>query len=274
MSRAAHNVERYWAEQLDLMRGLPPAVRAREPESVHDLRAAGRRLKATVRVFQPLVRHTLAERLLIELDWYNAVLGRARDAEVVHDHLAELLADRLDARPLLDELATEQERLAKKADAMLATDRADQLDDLVEELTFRPWRHSVRRGGKGPSRRQLHRRVRWAERRVALAWRGIGDHEAGRREQQHRLRRRAKSARYAVEATASSTQHGGELAQRYAHVADLLGVVQDAVIVERVLAGRPDDLAVIAFTEQRRRSQQAQGQVDAAVAEALPPSLR
>jgi len=267
-------VQRYWAEQFDLMRRLVPAVRAREPESIHDLRAAGRRLKATVRIFRPLLRPRLAERLLLELDWYNAVLGRARDAEVVHEHMAELLSGHPGAQPLLDDLAAERERLAGKADAMLATDRVDQLDDLVEELTFKPWRRALRRGGRDPSRRQILRRVRWAERRVGLVWREIPAHEEDRREWEHRLRRRAKAARYAAEAVASAKHAADGKAERYAHVADVLGIVQDSVVVELVLAGRSDDLAVTAIAEQRRRSQEAERQLADAVEQALPASLR
>lgn len=49
MSKTASRVEGYWIEQIGLMRELPAAVTANEPESIHDLRAAGRRLKATIR---------------------------------------------------------------------------------------------------------------------------------------------------------------------------------------------------------------------------------
>ena len=44
-------------------------------------------------------------------------------------------------------------------------------------------------------------------------------------------------------------------------LADLLGMVQDAVIVERVLAGRPGELTEYALDEQRRRSQAAEKRV-------------
>ncbi|MCI1749725.1 MAG: CHAD domain-containing protein, partial [Acidipropionibacterium sp.] len=64
MSKAASSVERYWAGQVDLMRSLPGAVRRREPDSIHDLRAAGRRLRATIRIYRPLLPQKQAARLL------------------------------------------------------------------------------------------------------------------------------------------------------------------------------------------------------------------
>ena len=94
MAKTAAAVQQYWADQLELMRTLPAEVHSRQPESIHDLRAASRRLKATGRLYQPLLRPRLANNLIELLDWYNAQLGQARDAEVIAEE-----ADLLDERP-------------------------------------------------------------------------------------------------------------------------------------------------------------------------------
>ena len=60
MAKTAAAVQ-YWADQLELMRTLPAEVHSRgQPESIHDLRVASRRLKATVRLYQPLLSPRLA----------------------------------------------------------------------------------------------------------------------------------------------------------------------------------------------------------------------
>jgi len=261
MSKTASRVEGYWIEQIGLMRELPAAVTANEPESIHDLRAAGRRLKATIRVYRPLLRPQLAEALLAELDWYNSELGRARDAEVIHEHMAELFADRADAKPLLDELAGEQESLRQEAITILGGDRAAALVDLAGVMVAQPWRRSKARKGKGPTREQIMRRVGWAEQRVGQAWQEVDAHPEGRWAGLHLLRRRAKAARYAYESVAAARSGAAATARYYAELADLLGMVQDAVIVERVLAGRPGELTEYALDEQRRRSQAAEKRV-------------
>ena len=44
MAKTAAAVQQYWADQLELMRTLPAEVHSRQPESIHDLRVASRRL--------------------------------------------------------------------------------------------------------------------------------------------------------------------------------------------------------------------------------------
>lgn len=261
MSRAAHNVQGYWGEQLDLIQRLPAAVETREPESVHDLRAAGRRLKATIRAFRPLLRPNLARRLLIELDWFNSELGKARDAEVVREHLAELLSGHPEAQPLLDELAAQQELSRLEAVEMLGSERVAYLLGQIEDLVVRPWQRATRRKGKGPTRRQILNRADWTEQRVAKAWPESDDQVATNSVGLHVVRRRAKAARYAFESIGDAYSRAGDKVKYYSGLSELLGIVQDSVVVERVLAAHPGEPARIALEEQRRRSAVAEEQV-------------
>lgn len=260
MSRTARSVQDYWRKQVDLMLRLPAALEAAEPEAVHDLRAASRRLKATLRVFRPLLRPRLSARVLVELDWFNSELGRARDAEVVHEHLTELLSGHPDARALLDDLAARRDQLRSEAIEMLGSDRAAQLIVLLERLVRRPWRSSVDRQSKGPGQNRIMKRVDWAQRRVSDAWQLSDDQLDADHAGLHLVRRRAKAARYGFESIEDACPAAEEQAEYYAELSELLGIVQDAVVVEQVVATYPGELAQIALAEQRRRSAKASEQ--------------
>lgn len=247
MSSTAAVVQQYWDEQHELMVQLPVKVRAREPESIHDLRAAGRRLKATVRIFNPLIRRRLAAELLAGLDWYNTELGRARDAEVIRDEVGEVITDIAGGAELMTTLRQRAERAAQFTDLVLASERTADIVAAVGELVRRPWRRF------GPSRDEITARVAWAEYRVASQWRhGPVDYEPVH-EWQHRLRRSAKAARYANEAVAGAELAATDRAERYASIAKVLGQAQDAVVIRQALASWPAELVtqIVAIFDQR-----------------------
>ena len=50
----------YLRQQVDLLKSLDPLVRADEPDSVHQMRVAGRRLRSTLRTFRDIGRLRLA----------------------------------------------------------------------------------------------------------------------------------------------------------------------------------------------------------------------
>jgi CHAD domain-containing protein len=69
------------------LEALDPLVRRDEPDSVHQMRIAARRVRSTIRTFGQVLHPSGAERLAGELKWLAAVLGRARDGEVLTGHL-------------------------------------------------------------------------------------------------------------------------------------------------------------------------------------------
>ncbi|WP_154654276.1 CHAD domain-containing protein [Acidipropionibacterium thoenii] len=271
MSKAARSVQQYWAEQVELMRTLPAQVARRDPDGIHDLRAAGRRLRATIRIYRPLLHQKQAVRLLDELLWYNGVLGQARDAEVAAQHVKELLeaagrgsephdADLEGAEELLHRLGAEQERTARQVDQMLAGDRSQALIGELTQFASDPWRNSLARSGKGPRRSRILARVAWAENRAAEIREQLDDVGlAGEAlaPTRHRLRRRIKAARYAHESLGESVKGAAERADRHAEAADVLGEMQDAVVVAQVLAGDSSQAAEAVIAEQRRLSEDA-----------------
>lgn len=272
MSKSAATVQQYWADQLELMRTLPAEVHSRQPDSVHDLRAAGRRLKATVRLYRPLLRPKLAELLMTELDWYNAQLGQARDAEVIAEEVADLLGNRPGSRAVIAALDAERRRTAHIADRMLLSDRAAGVLEVVAEVVADPWR-STRQTGTPPSRTELFDRVRWAEKRVAREWRDGPRGGEETLEWAHRLRRRAKAARYAAESVEGAMPGARKKAAQYARVATLLGIVQDTAVIKRALMVWPTAVVTEPVAVRERLAEEARSEVPQAIREALPSDL-
>ncbi len=264
---AAASVQQYWAEQLDLLQQLPAAVHEREPESIHDLRAAGRRTKSTLRTFRPLVRQPLANALLDQLDRYNALLGQARDAEVVRAGAAEVMGEH-PGHPQVDAvLAAEEHRTLQQAERMLDGSAAAELLEMVQELAEEPWRGD--RQGHRPRPADLIKRVDWAERRLARAWGRGPQGDETTTAWEHRVRRRAKGARYACESMAAALPELDEAAKRYAEVARLLGIVQDTAIINRALQAWPDELVGDAMDIRDQQAAQALAEVPTALDVAL-----
>ena len=77
-------------EELTLrLRGIP----YREHDSVHRARVATRRLRSALRGYAPLLDRDAVESLVGKLRWLARALGAARDLEVLHVRLEELLAE-------------------------------------------------------------------------------------------------------------------------------------------------------------------------------------
>lgn len=270
MPDTAAGVQNYWAYQLELMETLPAQVHERQPESIHGLRAAGRRLKATVRIYRPLIRRRLAHDLFEALDWYNSVLGLARDAEVIAEELTELLGDRSGAGVIISSLEAERERTARIADDMLTSTRVDDVLELVDELVKNPWRSP---GGQPVSGEEILSRGRWAERRVATQW-CHGPRQGEATEQWlHQLRRRAKAARFAAESVQAVIPGAKAVAQAYDRLATLLGAVQDTAVIKRALAPWPDVLVADAIAAREELAKQGLRDLPKMVEEAVPEDL-
>src|SRR5262249_17091294 len=74
----------YLAEQVATMKALDPAVRGDEPDAVHQMRIAVRRLRATLRTFGGIIwprqDGQAVDQLASDLKWLGTVLGGPRDA--------------------------------------------------------------------------------------------------------------------------------------------------------------------------------------------------
>src|SRR6201996_4185205 len=88
---AAVVVSAYLKIQVAALRDLEPKVRADEYDSVHQLRVATRRLRATLRSFGQVIPRPKTEKTAAELKWLGGLLGEGRDGEGIPAPLAKVL---------------------------------------------------------------------------------------------------------------------------------------------------------------------------------------
>ena len=79
----------YLREHAARLGSMDPRVRGDEPDSVHQMRVATRRLRSTLQSFGEVIPRSGTEPILAELKWLTGVLGEARDAEVLATRLAQ-----------------------------------------------------------------------------------------------------------------------------------------------------------------------------------------
>ena len=233
--------------QLAVVRAKEPGTRLGEdPEELHDIRVATRRLRAALSLFDGVLP-VRAQAFREELGWLARLLGAVRDLDVQLLGLAEIASsDFTDGYlgpvahghdPLADLVALlEREREAARA-AMLSGLDSVRWDRLAKGLTAM--------AQQGPARRFL------ATREPAVL--GLPDLVVGRHDKVvkaakrakssgvasdfHALRIRCKRLRYALEF--SSDVYGGRTSRYVRAVAalqDELGAMQDAEVASQQLA--------------------------------------
>ena len=228
----------YLREQAAALDSLVPGVRRDEPDAVHQMRVATRRMRSTLRTFRRVIGP--ADHLDEELRWLAGVLGEARDAEVLAGHLESALAG-VPAEQLIGPV---QARIkihfapvaAQAREAVLEaldSERYESLRDEVGQLTAGP--PPRRRAGR-PAGDVLPREVRRAYQATARRM------ERARRAAPgpaldtalHQARKAAKRARYAGELAQPAI---GREAKRFTRqvktVQSLLGDHHDAVIARQ-----------------------------------------
>ena len=77
----------YLQEHATRLEALDALVRADEPDSVHQMRIAARRLRSTLQTFGEVIPRSGTGEIVAELKWLGGVLGEARDAEVLASRL-------------------------------------------------------------------------------------------------------------------------------------------------------------------------------------------
>jgi CHAD domain-containing protein len=220
------------------MKSLDPMVRRDEPDAVHQMRVATRRLRSTLRSFGYVTGRDRAERLAGELKWLGTVLGEARDAEVLAGHLraglrenaGELVIGPVQARVqghFASAAADARAGLLDALDSRRYFSLLDELDKLVAEPPSTPEAARAAADVLPAAARQPDRQVR---RRMRRARRARADGQSAD-EALHEARKAAKRARYAGEAMTPAV---GRKARRFANqmkkVQSVLGDHQDAVM--------------------------------------------
>jgi CHAD domain-containing protein len=239
-------------EQLVEILAYDPGTRLGEdPEDLHQMRVAIRRLRALLRTIRPLVGRETTEALRTELGWIGGLLGEVRDLDVMLERfeaeIAELdVADRRALKPLLRRLERERERHRKELLGGLDSAR---YFGLLDELEL-----AVRTLPVGDPK-QLPDLAADDFRRLRRAVRKTGDAPAD--DELHKLRIRGKRARYAAELV--NGRRAGRFVTRAKQLQDVLGDHQDAIVAEerlRSLLGDrtsvPQALAVGRLVERER----------------------
>jgi CHAD domain-containing protein len=240
-SAAGEVVLAYLRTQAGVLTANDPAVRRDEPDAVHDMRVASRRLRSVLQTFTPVLPAAATAHLKAELKWLGQVLGEARDAEVLEEHLRVLL-DQLPAELILGPVAaTITERLApqqgaarramiRALDSRRYLDLLNELDALLtsppfSDLAARPADELLRSVAR--SWRRLRRRVRHAGSLPPGPDRDVALHEA---------RKAAKRTRYAAEVLMPvAGKPARRLVTRMKEIQSLLGAHQDTVIARAAI---------------------------------------
>jgi CHAD domain-containing protein len=228
-----------------LVRHEPVVLADEEPEGVHQARVGIRRTRAVLRTFRDLFETEWATPLDDELRRLAQLLGAVRDADVLGARLQRAVdglpaVDRVAGQALVDRLAGQR---AADLAALLVELRdpahAEFLVDLVDAVGAPRYAGDV---PDGPARKA-------AAHFAAKPWRKLRK-EARRLhagdatdEELHRLRIRAKRARYALESVEPVIgKPARRLARRIAELQDVLGDHHDTAVAEewlRAAAGDP-----------------------------------
>ncbi|HEX4722048.1 MAG TPA: CYTH and CHAD domain-containing protein [Pseudonocardiaceae bacterium] len=252
-SSAADVVTAYLRTQVDGMRTADVAVRLDEPDGVHDLRVAVRRVSSVLRVCRPILVATRVRLLARELKWISDLLGAARDTEVLGAQLDDWMrslptelvlgpvmthVDRYLARPTADAA----EALRKAMAGQRYRSLLESLDTLLAEP---PYRDAAQRRAKDV----LPPLVAKAYRKAGKAARSARRMTPGPEQDAalHLARRRAKRLRYAVETVEPVIgKPARRLRRRVRDMQSLLGDQHDLVVLRPVLR----ELGARAYREQ------------------------
>lgn len=219
-----------------------PDVRRELPDAVHQMRVATRRMRSALQAYGSVVDRTRTRALTDELRWLAAVLGTARDLEVlearVHAGLAEVPEELVLGPVAAEVIRYFAGRRAAAHDELLAALDGERylallaaVDDLLTAPPLTP------AAGK-PARKRLAALIGRAHRRVAAHIDAAGELPRGARRdtELHEARKAAKRLRYATEAARPVLGVPADtLIRRTRKVQELLGDHQDAAVTRPVL---------------------------------------
>jgi CHAD domain-containing protein/uncharacterized protein YjbK len=202
-----------------------------DPESVHQMRVATRRLRSDLRTLASLVEPSWLDPLRSELKWLGESLGRVRDLDVQTERL------RASSGELLDDLSVLFEDLGRRhseaRDALLHDLQSTRYKRLLDSVVDAVAAPVFAAPSQAPCAEVLPPLVARAWRKLSRAGRALNpDSSEG---DFHRVRIKAKRARYAAEAVGdclgtTRAGHARRFARRCAAVQDVLGEMQDAVV--------------------------------------------
>lgn len=231
----------YLWEQVERLRRYDPLVRQDAPDAVHQMRVAARRMRSALQAFGRVLDRDSTRELTEELKWMAGELGGARDAEVMAERFAAILAefpDDLKLGPVDAALTRTFER--RQADARevavaaLDSERYLALHDRIDALLAAP---PVTALARRKAKRELPKSVRRTYRRVESSMADADRQSGDQRDLAlHETRKAAKRLRYATEAVQPTMgKPAARLRKRLKAVQELLGEHQDTAVSRPVL---------------------------------------
>jgi CHAD domain-containing protein len=268
-ARKINPVLRYAREQREAIEEQDPAVRAGDPEAVHKMRVATRRLRSTLQTFRASFDPQRAAALNTDLKWLADCLGEVRDGQVL-EH--KLLAGATDFPEVAEGIRTHLDAQVARGRAALTealdSDRYLAMLDVMDELIEDPAADDA--GALRRARKALRKADRLLDEATAE---GI-DAEL------HDARKAYKRARYAVEIFAPSAGKSGKrLVKSLTALQDVLGAHQDSVVAREVLrevaASAPDafDYGVL-WARQEQVGEQTRAELPPVIAASRTAKLR
>jgi CHAD domain-containing protein len=233
----------YLKDQAQEMRDEDPRVRLDAHDAVHKMRVATRRMRSALATYRKLLEDADTVKFLRdELKWLAAVLGQARDAEVMHERLEDMVTQEpveLVMGPVTRRIDIELGADYQQAHATVLTSLDDQryfhLLDALESLLAAPPLAPL---AAKPAHKVIPKLIKRDFKRLRAAVRDAEHHPAGRSDHPalHEARKDGKRLRYAAEAAAPVNPHKAARLADAAHgLQKILGDHQDSVVTRDLL---------------------------------------
>ena len=233
----------YLRQQVQDLKDQDPRVRQDAHDAVHKMRVATRRMRSALATYRKLLDDAESVGFLRnELKWLAGVLGQARDAEVMHARLKDMVAEEpgeLVMGPVTRRVDLElggayQEAHAKALEALDGR-RYFRLLDLLEAMIADPPLAPL---ASKPAVKVIPRLIQRDIKRLRTAAREARRHPAGTSDHPalHEARKDGKRLRYAAEAAAPvNPKKAARLANAAHSVQKVLGDHQDSVVTRELL---------------------------------------
>ena len=230
---ARHQLRAALDTRLRTLLACEPGTRTGEdPEELHQMRVAVRRMRAALKAARPLLDRAWADELRAELGWLGRALGPVRDADVLIERLRDRAAgfdnaDRAAVETLVAVLVADRETARAEMLAALGSNRYTTLLRRLAAAVSRPLPIAAG-SAAGPALAEL---VCTEYRKMCKAVHRAGEDPPD--EVLHALRIHGKRLRYTGELAATA---GGKPVRRLVAstvaLQDLLGEHQDACVAQ------------------------------------------
>lgn len=203
----------------------------RDPEHLHEMRVAVRRLRAILRASRDLFDARWVERLRSELDWLGGRLGLVRDLDILDAYLRPRLAalegaEHRAGQRVLRRLSADRARAQADLNAALDNPRYPRILEQLETFLSRP--------PAAASDVSLPDVAATEWKRLRKAVQKLPGRPSA--DDLHAVRIKVKRARYAAElARAAAGERGKRFINQAKKLQDILGDLQDAVVIEQYL---------------------------------------